>query len=111
MIFIFLSTVRPCFWNALPLEFKPSDHPGHSVLDWILEALDSLRKQQLELLLMSLWTIWSERNNIIWNGGDFNPLHMATWTIKQLEEYQKLHPLKSNKKKGTITHWLAPPRW
>ncbi|KAL6223089.1 hypothetical protein ACLB2K_006479 [Fragaria x ananassa] len=68
-----------------------------------------LNQHEFEVFLVSLWAIWSERNKLVWEGGDCNPAHMAVWALQLLEEYQKIHV--RQKKRGTRprTKWSCPP--
>lgn len=59
---------------------------------------------------MSFWVIWSERNKIVWNEGFFNPLFMASWAPKLLEEYQRFHPPKVKQRQRPLSNWELPPR-
>lgn len=62
------------------------------LFDWIVGIIGTLQTHQVDLFLMCLWVVWTERNNIMWNNGVFNTSHMATGALKHLEEYQRCHP-------------------
>ncbi|KAK9936175.1 hypothetical protein M0R45_013032 [Rubus argutus] len=97
------------FWDSTPFTSKICDTIGNNIQEWTFNVFTSLLIPQSELFLMCLWAIWSQRNNIIWNGDSFNPKFMATWTAKILEDYQAVHPLIPKNKKRTHAHWDPPP--
>ncbi|XP_004305789.1 PREDICTED: uncharacterized protein LOC101299608 [Fragaria vesca subsp. vesca] len=69
-----------------------------------------LNKEEVDMLFMFLWAIWEERNRLLWNGGSFNPRHVAMWSMKLLQEYQFWHPLSGNwKLRSRSQKWVAPP--
>lgn len=102
-------TALDCFWKACSISGLPRQHPAGDLTDWIMDVAFTHNSQQLDMLLTCLWTIWKERDNILWNQGTFNPLFMATWATNHLAEYKKLHPLKLVNKKRVLTHWKSPP--
>lgn len=56
------------------------------------KRLAGLMAQQIDLFYVSLCVIRPERNNIVWNASGFDPMFMATWASRFLEEYQRCHP-------------------
>ncbi|XP_040367108.1 uncharacterized protein LOC121050574 [Rosa chinensis] len=69
------------------LGLKARNHQSSSLSGWILDMMEVLRAQQLDIFFMAAWTIWVERNNAVWNGSDFVPVHAASWSMN-LHEYQ-----------------------
>lgn len=98
-----------CFWSACALGLHTNNHNGSNIVEWFLEASSCLLINQVDVLCMCLWVIWIERNNMVWNGGYFNAVHMARWVSTTLGEYQKHHPLRTKKQHRTISHWEQPP--
>ncbi|XP_062005841.1 uncharacterized protein LOC133723022 [Rosa rugosa] len=78
--------------------------------EWIFDMIDILGNVQLDLFFIALWSMWIERNKIVWNGGSCQPMHMIQWCMRSLEEFQKYHPKATNKKKRQVTKWQCPPR-
>ena len=99
-----------CFWEVSNVELTPLVHIRQNTFDWLTTVSNSPHKNQIELLCMCLWVIWSERNNIVWNSNYFDPLHMASWATQTLEEYQRFHPISSKKMQRPHSHWEFPPR-
>ncbi|PRQ21808.1 putative reverse transcriptase zinc-binding domain-containing protein [Rosa chinensis] len=79
--------VVACFWLYSTLGLKARNHQSSSLSGWILDMMEVLRAQQLDIFFMAAWTIWVERNNAVWNGSDFVPVHAASWSMN-LHEYQ-----------------------
>lgn len=84
-LFIHCTALGP-FWYA-SFGTRPTQQSNLSLVDWICHVVFSSSNQQTNIFFMCLWAVWTERNNMIWNRGDFNPLYMATWTSKRLEEF------------------------
>lgn len=81
----------------------PYGHSYTSLFDWVLEVLGCMNSHQVNIFLMSLWVIWCERNNLVWNNGGFFPLFMATWVSRYLEETFKFHPFKVKNKRRPVS--------
>nr|XP_011470466.1 PREDICTED: uncharacterized protein LOC105353208 [Fragaria vesca subsp. vesca] len=78
--------------------------------EWFELMMETLQKSQLEVFVMLLWAIWTERNNILWNGVNFDPAHMVRWSLKLLEEYRRANPEKTNgRKTRAAAKWEFPP--
>ena len=41
----------------------------------------ALNREQINLFLMCMWVIWSERNNILCKYESYNPIFMASWVV------------------------------
>lgn len=98
------------FWNSSAASVNPHDHPSLTLTEWISWVTESQPPEQIALFFMNLWTIWGERNKIIWEGGSFNPTFMASRSSELLHEYQKYHPLKLKTKTRPVSKWEFPPR-
>lgn len=72
------------FWYACSFGELARNQSQRSISEWIFEVATNHTSQQLDKFLTCLWVIWKERNNILWNGGDFNTFFMATWTTNHL---------------------------
>ena len=76
------------FWNVNFVGNVANAQSSLSIFDWIYEVSCRLVVPQLELFYISLWVIWSERNNIVWNASGFDPIFMSSWASRLLEEYR-----------------------
>ncbi|XP_040364504.1 uncharacterized protein LOC121050032 [Rosa chinensis] len=105
-------SVIACCWLYSPLGLRAHNLDANNMKDWILGVIEKLSKQQVGVFFMQLWAIWTERNKLAWNGGEFNPMHAVTWPLKLLHDYQSCHPLKAHNKrgKGNVAKWEFPPR-
>ncbi|XP_024199980.1 uncharacterized protein LOC112203217 [Rosa chinensis] len=97
------------FWFLGPLRVHAKAHPANCLRDWVLDMMDSLTVDQCDFFFMSLWAIWTERNNLIWKGASFQPMNMIQWTSKLLEDFQKYHPKTVRKQRRPQTKWKNPP--
>ncbi|XP_024190337.1 uncharacterized protein LOC112194318 [Rosa chinensis] len=97
-----------CFWHFYPLKLKPKDHAAHDVRQWVFDMMDDLCSDFCDYFFMALWLIWSERNNLVWKGGSFQPMHMIAWCKQRVEEFQLYHPEATRKKKRPVTKWECP---
>ncbi|KAL6186127.1 hypothetical protein ACLB2K_042248 [Fragaria x ananassa] len=97
------------FWKHNPLHLRSYSYPGSTLAVWVFLVMDNLSMQQLEGFFMALWTVWIERNNMIWRGGSCNPSNMSVWAMQLLEEYKKVHTKPSVKMKRPRAKWCCPP--
>ncbi|XP_024200237.1 uncharacterized protein LOC112203504 [Rosa chinensis] len=98
------------FWFFRPLSLRSREVQTHSLLEWVLFVLENNNQHQRELFFRLLWALWTKHNNAVWTGNVFNPLNMAYWASKHLEDYRKVHTGKEKKKQPkTQTRWQHPP--
>ncbi|XP_061999251.1 uncharacterized protein LOC133716573 [Rosa rugosa] len=96
-------------WKMNPLHLKAKSHAAPTLKEWIIDLVDVLCADQIDFLFMALWSIWTERNKLIWERGTFQPMHMISWCVNSLTEFQKYHPKATRKKKRPLTKWECPP--
>ncbi|XP_024190480.1 uncharacterized protein LOC112194478 [Rosa chinensis] len=99
-----------CFWRLGPLKLKAKEQAAGDLKNWLFDVLDMLNSNQVDFFFMALWSVWTERNKIVWNDGCFQPMHMIQWCTSSLEEFQKYHQKVACKKKRPLTKWQCPPR-
>ncbi|XP_062017671.1 uncharacterized protein LOC133734024 [Rosa rugosa] len=98
------------FWVEGPLKLRPKDHAAINLHAWIYGMIDVLHGEQLCMFFMALWSLWNERNKIIWQGGHFNPMFAAQWAVNYLVEFQQVRYKPTVKMKRSVTKWECPPR-
>ncbi|XP_024190354.1 uncharacterized protein LOC112194337 [Rosa chinensis] len=98
------------FWRLCPLGLNSREHAACGMKEWIFDMIDIPSNDQLDLFFMALWSVWIERNKIVWNDGSCQPMYMIQWCMRSLEEFQKYHPKATNKKKRRVTKWQCPPK-
>ncbi|KAM2078252.1 hypothetical protein COP2_024949 [Malus domestica] len=54
----------------LTLGLKEAAGPQQPLLDWVAQLAQKLPKQAFELMLMTLWSIWRARNNLLWKDAE-----------------------------------------
>ncbi|XP_050211970.1 uncharacterized protein LOC126662127 [Mercurialis annua] len=52
-------------WLVSPLNLRTVGIRCDSIPDWIATMSSSLKQEELQLFVMSLWVIWTDRNNIV----------------------------------------------
>jgi hypothetical protein len=85
-LFMSCPTLR-IFWNITFAGSVANVQSSLSIFDWISEVSCKLVVAHLELFYISLWVIWSERKNIVWNASGFDPIFMSSWASWSFEEY------------------------
>ena len=60
----------------------------------------------MSLYMLALREITSTR---VWNSGVFNPMVMATWAARSLEEYMRYYPCKKKACRRPKACWECPP--
>ncbi|KAL6138422.1 hypothetical protein ACLB2K_063705 [Fragaria x ananassa] len=108
------SGLRDCsvaciFWKHNPLHLKSQSFPGATIAEWIGVVMDRLSGQQLDVFFVSLWALWTERNNILWKGRSCDPFNMSIWALQFLEDYKKVHNKLKVKMKRAKARWSCPP--
>ncbi|XP_061999096.1 uncharacterized protein LOC133716400 [Rosa rugosa] len=101
--------VTTCFWVCTKLGLLAKKVAASCVEGWVLNVIDKLDGNKCCAFFMALWVIWSERNNVLWNGNFFCASNAAQWASKFLEEYQQLHVHGNAKGKREKTKWQNPP--
>ncbi|KAL6227352.1 hypothetical protein ACLB2K_001311 [Fragaria x ananassa] len=103
--------VVACIWLFSPLGMR-ARHSGMETIEvWIQDMLENLPAPQVEVFFMLLWSIWVERNNVVWNGSRMDPRETVRWAMDLLDEYKRVHPV-AKKGKGSRheVRWIFPPR-
>lgn len=86
-------SVTACLWLPSRLGLGARDHQTCSSSEWLCAFFAYFPCQQRGKFMMCLWAIWTERNEVIWKGSTFNPLHIVQLVIALLEDYKKMHPV------------------
>ncbi|KAL6210288.1 hypothetical protein ACLB2K_015521 [Fragaria x ananassa] len=102
-------SVACIFWKHNPLHLKSQSFPGATIAEWIGVVMDRLSGQQLDVFFVSLWALWTERNNILWKGRSCDPFNMSIWALQFLEDYKKVHNKLKVKMKRAKARWSCPP--
>ncbi|XP_061990636.1 uncharacterized protein LOC133709048 [Rosa rugosa] len=98
-----------CFWLLGPLKLKAKEHPSQMLNEWLFDMMDVLPTELVDVFFISLWSIWTERNNILWRNSTFQPMHLIQRSVKQLQDFQQVQPKRGKQKKRSITKWENPP--
>ncbi|CAL2232092.1 unnamed protein product [Prunus armeniaca] len=70
-----------------------ADHPTH----------------ELEKVMVCMWMLWFERNQMIWTGRHRSSTEVVSGAMYCLQEFQELHPPPKNHISRAKAKWLRPP--
>ncbi|GLU12062.1 hypothetical protein SLE2022_287710 [Rubroshorea leprosula] len=85
---LFCSVAR-AVWHGSPLSLRVSEFPSSSFADFFDAMCTELGKEQLELLCILSWRIWSSRNEAHWNGRRAHPQQIIEGGVNYLMNYQR----------------------
>nr|GMD81979.1 agamous-like MADS-box protein AGL61 [Ipomoea batatas] len=78
--------------QAMETRFGANDGVGPSggtiLLDWLKDKFDSLTKYELAHFITICWSIWTARNQKIWNGVDSSPKFVVQHSLSYLKEWK-----------------------
>ncbi|XP_004298184.1 PREDICTED: uncharacterized protein LOC101290856 [Fragaria vesca subsp. vesca] len=78
---------------------------------WIQDILENLQAPQMEVFFILLWSIWVERNYVVWNGSRVDPRETVRWVMALLDEYKRAQPVANKGKRSRQEErWIFPPR-
>lgn len=58
----------------LPAGFQSFDARNIGWVEWIAKLAKSLAKESFDLVLLLIWNIWKDRNELIWQGSSRHPI-------------------------------------
>lgn len=67
-------SISATIWFVSPLGFRSFYRSEDGLCAWLAHMVQSLSKNNFELLLVLLWSIWKVRNEFLWNGVEVSPL-------------------------------------
>ncbi|GKU88725.1 hypothetical protein SLEP1_g2954 [Rubroshorea leprosula] len=85
---LFCSVAR-AVWHGSSLSLRVSEFPSSSFADFFDAMCTELGKEQLELLCILSWRIWSSRNEAHWNGRRAHPQQIIEGGVNYLMNYQR----------------------
>lgn len=80
-------TMAASIWFSSPLSFRVHEARNIAWVDWIASLAPSLARDSFDLVLMSIWHIWKERNALMWQGSTRHPLDINYNAQAWLVEY------------------------
>lgn len=83
-------------------------HPHNSVGNWLMEKAKRENHGVMELLTLTMWSIWVSRNNLIFRGGQSDPMVTSRRATAMVSEYQDVNKPES-RVLNEIRRWSPPP--
>ncbi|XP_062013599.1 uncharacterized protein LOC133729988 [Rosa rugosa] len=77
--------------NAPPFNLRRSMLPNIEFKEWMLEQALHLTKESFAKLLMILWALWQNRNNMLWNNVQKPANVLVLSSFAWLEDFTKAH--------------------
>ncbi|GLT94950.1 hypothetical protein SLE2022_126590 [Rubroshorea leprosula] len=81
--------VARAVWHGSPLSLRVSEFPSSSFADFFDAMCTELGKEQLELLCILSWRIWSSRNEAHWNGRRAHRQQIIEGGVNYLMNHQR----------------------
>ncbi|XP_062005870.1 uncharacterized protein LOC133723052 [Rosa rugosa] len=91
---------------APPFNLQDSLLPNINFKEWMLERAMSLQPQIFAKLLMIIWAIWKNRNNMLWSGTQQTAQDLMLSCVTWLEDFQKARPGSLKPVKHTRQKWV-----
>ncbi|XP_062028683.1 uncharacterized protein LOC133744623 [Rosa rugosa] len=76
-----------------------------SFKEWMLERAQHLKPETFEKLMMIIWALWKNRNNVLWEGKAQSVPDLVLSCFTWLTEFQK------SRGTGTSTQRSVRPKW
>ena len=91
------------------IQFNSSTHPASSVLNQVLDLIDTLSCDQLNVFFTLLWAVWKARNDVLWNGDSFDVWWILQWALRWLGDYKEANRKVGGRKLRPKVKWKCPP--
>lgn len=95
-------------WFLSPLGKGPHLQPTESMGDWLRKSAKKESSWVMELLSVTLWSIWVSRNNLIFAGGQTDPMSTCRRANLMLEDYQMVNQAET-RNPPSMQKWSPPP--
>ncbi|PRQ45286.1 hypothetical protein RchiOBHm_Chr3g0488511 [Rosa chinensis] len=76
--------------------------------DWLVHCASNLSPKLWATLVFSLWGIWRERNNRVWDNKSLEVNHVVVQLAVRFQEYQKYHGKGSGGGNRLVVPWKPP---
>lgn len=97
-------------WFSSLLRFRVYDARNIGWVEWIANLAKSLAEESFDLVLLFIWNIWKDRNELIWQGSSRHSIDIHYMSQAWLLEYKKWHgrQIKHNQQFGAVDRWKKP---
>ncbi|KAB2612851.1 hypothetical protein D8674_035167 [Pyrus ussuriensis x Pyrus communis] len=97
-------------WFSSLLGFRVYDARNIGWVEWIANLAKSLAKESFDLVLLFIWNIWKDRNELIWQGLSRHSIDIHYMSQAWVLEYKKVawKTDKHNQQFGAVDRWKKP---
>ena len=93
-------------WEGCPINMKVRQG---DFTDFALQMLNTRATQDLEILLVTSWSIWYNRNQKVFEDGSLSPDQVWFFTATTRFDYREAAALCNQKQTSDVGKWEAPP--
>lgn len=79
-------------WLSSPLRSAWRDRETRDLNGWLEHILLTGDNQKTELLFMLMWSLWNERNSVVWTAKHRSPCEVVDGAVRLLHEFQDHQP-------------------
>lgn len=83
-------------------------HDGLSFKDWLLHAALQLKAWMFDKLLVLIWSVWKNQNDLLWQGKSQNAQSIMLEATTWLQEYQRVHKPEKLSGHSVRKRWSRP---
>ncbi|XP_061993825.1 uncharacterized protein LOC133711745 [Rosa rugosa] len=95
---------------APPFQFTSTILPRMDLKEWLLEQAVHLKKELFDKLLMVMWAIWRNRNNVLWNNTKQSADALVLSSLAWLDEFTKANRVAQLAPSKLQKTWRPPER-
>ncbi|KAM6586956.1 hypothetical protein CsatA_009561 [Cannabis sativa] len=97
-------------WKASPLRNFYSSHRHTGIKELLLSSFLQLNKENLSLLLSTVWAIWNFRNKKLFANSSLAPVDVVAWINSFLSDYREAQHSVKKYNMSKAPHCLSKPK-
>ncbi|XP_062028333.1 uncharacterized protein LOC133744209 [Rosa rugosa] len=94
--------------SAPPFNLQHTLLPNMSFKEWMLERAQQLKPETLEKLIMVVWALWKNRNNVLWEGKVQTAHDLVLSCFTWLADFQKSRSRNPPTNRSVRAKWKPP---
>ncbi|XP_050217668.1 uncharacterized protein LOC126668520 [Mercurialis annua] len=96
-------------WMLSPLNIHVDRAHYASVTDWIKELFSALKEKDAKVFVLSLLTIWTDRNNLVFGNVRPPPMSLSRHIVPMQISNSDSHRLSMALRPEVAPNWIPPP--